>query len=71
MTKRLIIFLIRMRLGVGLYQKFRFVNQKTRDVYYFTEEKLMKITGIEKWEVSSSVSLNWLLDPRCEITTVL
>lgn len=69
MLKRLIIFLIRRRLGLKKYQRFRFVNQKSNvDFYYFTE------TRIEKWNgfatEKSNVSLNWLLDDECEIRTL-
>lgn len=75
MTKRLIIFLIRKRLGLNPYQKFRFTNQKTKDTYYFTNDRLMKIVYSDYYvvpsPVSSSVSLNWLLDSRCEVTTML
>lgn len=69
MLKRLIIFLIRRRLGLKKYQRFRFANQKSNiDFYYFTE------TQIEKWNgfatEKSNVSLNWLLDDECEIRTL-
>ena len=40
--KRLIIFLVRMRLGLKKYELFQFENQKTDDVYYFTETELVK-----------------------------
>jgi hypothetical protein len=65
MRNRLIIFLIRRRLGLKKYEHFRFDNQKSKDVYYFTATELMKIWafGDEK----SGVSLNWLLDPECKI----
>lgn len=64
--KRLIIFLIRTRLGVKKYESFRFTGQKSNAVYYFTETGVMK-----NWrgEVEpSNVSLNWLLDDNCEVT---
>lgn len=41
--KRLIIFLIRKKLGLKKYEYFVFTNQKTNGVYYFTEEHLMRI----------------------------
>lgn len=68
MIERLIVFLIRRRLRLKKYQRFRFANQKTDNVYYFTSDKLIKIpegriSRIEK----SLVSLNWLLDDDCEI----
>ena len=73
MIERLIIFLIRKKLHLKKYQKFRFKNQKTDNVYYFTADKLIKIPE-DKRTVSraekSLVSLNWLLSDECEVETV-
>jgi hypothetical protein len=71
MIDRLIIFLIRKKLHLKKYQRFRFANQKTDNVYYFTEYRLIKIpegriSRIEK----SLVSLNWLLSDECEVEIV-
>lgn len=70
MIKRLIVFLIRHRLKLKKYQRFRFANQKTDNVYYFTEYRLIKIPE-DKRTVSrtekSLVSLNWLLSDECEV----
>lgn len=70
MLNRLIIFLIRRKLGVKKYQLFRFTNQKTADKYYFGATALVKEVynddcgiGLE----TSNVSLNWLLSEECEI----
>lgn len=65
--KRLVIYLIRKRLGVRKYQHFRFKNQKSRKEYYwFTEDAVMK--RLSNMDIRpSSVSLNWLLDDECEI----
>jgi hypothetical protein len=66
--RRFIIFLIRKRLGLKKYEDFRFVNQKSDAVYYFTEIGVMK-----RWRgqtLLSSVSVNWLLDKDCEIERV-
>jgi hypothetical protein len=68
MTKRLVIFLVRHRLGLKLYQKFRFSNQKSYDIYYFTETALMKVTETNDRCVSS-VGLNFLLSDQCNIVT--
>lgn len=68
MTKPLVIFLIRHKLGLKLYQKFRFANQKSYDIYYFTETALMKVTETSDRCVSS-VSLNFLLSDQCDIVT--
>ena len=68
--KRIIIFLVRKRLGLKKEQPFKFYNQKLKEeYYYFTDDAVMKrnIRGkIEK----STVSLNWLLDDKCEIDII-
>ena len=63
--KRLIIFFIRWRLGLKKYQHFRFTNQKSNAIYYFTSEHLIK--SWHNTEYLSGVSLNWLLNEDCEI----
>lgn len=66
MRKRLVLFLVRRRLGLKKYQKFRFANQSSpTDYYYFTSSYIFKChaSTVER----SSVSLNWLLDDNCEI----
>lgn len=64
--RRLIIFLIRKKLGLKEYDDFRFVNQKSEAVYYFNERELVKIEyGLI---APSNVSLNWLLSDECKIT---
>lgn len=64
MLIKLIIFLVRIKLGLKKYVCFQFSNQKSNAVYFFTS------TGIKKyWNgvmVESGISLNWLLDPECE-----
>ena len=73
MIKKIIIFLIRCRLRLKKGQRFRFKNQKTDNVYYFTEYRLIKIPE-DKRPVSraekSLVSLNWLLSDECEVEIV-
>lgn len=66
--KRLIIFLIRKRLGLKKNELFRFVNQCEQSVYYFTETGLMKVKYGHV--MSSGVSLSWLLDDECEVERV-
>ena len=63
--KRLIIFLIRKKLGLRDHQQFQFDNQKTNATYFFKSDKIMKIDkdGVHE----SSVSLNWLLNDECKI----
>lgn len=66
--QRLIIFLIRKRLRLRKYQRFRFENQKSpTDCYYFTSRNLMKETA-RGYLHGSGVSLNWLLSDDCHIT---
>jgi hypothetical protein len=69
MTK-IIMFLMRRKLGVKKGEAFRFVNQKNKeDKYYITDNGLMKIykkNGITHIRYSN-VSLTWLLNHRCAI----
>lgn len=63
--RRFVIFLIRKHLGLKKYENFKFANQKSNAVYYFTESNLMK-----RWHgqtVLSGVSINWILDDECKI----
>lgn len=65
--QRLIIFLIRTRLGLKPRQPFRFVNQKSKtDYYYFNDKQLMKVVNHD-YTIPSEVSLNWILDKDCKI----
>ncbi len=66
--RKIVIFLIRKRLGLKKYEKFQFVGQKTSAVYYFTESNLMKYWRNQT--MLSGVSLNWLLDNECKIERV-
>lgn len=66
--KRLIIFLIRTKLGLKKGQHFKFTNQREmKDYYYFTHDALMKYSHFLNITLHSDVSLNWLLDDKCEI----
>ena len=71
--KRLIIFLVRKKLGLKKGEHFRFVNQSSPyNFYYSTDDAVMK--HFSHWkgsdDVKFSVSLNWLLDDECEIVKV-
>lgn len=67
--RRLIIFLIRKRLGLRAYEPFQFENQKTDAIYCFTKHEILKDEyGIIS---ASGVSLNWLLDKECSVRTVV
>ena len=71
--KRLIIFLVRKKLGLKKYQNFRFVGQKSSEnYYYFDKDSIRKVIVFDENltnDIFSSVSLNWLLDDNCKITT--
>ena len=67
--RKLIIFLIRKKLQLKKYEKFRFDAQKSRhDYYFFTESMIMKCSNYIT--SPSSVSLNWLLNPNCKVVKV-
>ena len=66
--RKLVIFLIRKRMGLKKREKFKFVNQKSDAVYYFTDEFLMKYWHGQT--MLSGVSINWLLDNDCEIERI-
>lgn len=70
--QRLIIFLIRLKLGVKKYEKFRFTNQKEDSLYFFTDCQLFKKMYLKYGTVTdlSGVSLNWLLSSRCKVRKV-
>ena len=81
MINRLILFLVRKKLHVRKYEYFQFINQKTNNIYYFTDKILVKLKPENKnykglalmirnrvYSMSdSNVSLNWLLSEDCEI----
>lgn len=65
--KRLILFLIRTRLGLKKFEYFRFNNQRLDDIYYFNDNGLIKMCSMLGYkEYASGVSLNWLLDDECK-----
>lgn len=69
-VNRLILFLIRKKLHLKKFQRFRFDNQKsTYDSYFFTSSNILKIDK-EKGIIDSNVSLNWLLNNDCVIHKV-
>lgn len=74
MINKIIIFLIRRKLGVKKYERFQFVNQKSdQNVYYFTKSYIRKVEFDKNGKADvkySSVSLNWLLNDECEIKKV-
>lgn len=68
MMRRFVIFLIRKKMGLKKYENFKFVNQKSDAVYYFTEDAVMKHWRSQT--MLSGVSVNWLLDKDCKIEVV-
>lgn len=65
---RLILFLIRVKLGLKKYESFRFINQKTTAVYYFTSNCIIKdYSGRVE---PSTVSLNYILSKECKIKRI-
>lgn len=73
MLEKIILYLIRKKLGVKKYERFRFTNQKSPDIYYFTDRYLKKMIpyGDNKhWHVRSKVGINWLLDKECKIIII-
>ena len=69
MIKKIVIFFIRKKLGVKRNERFRFVNQRKRGVYHFSDTCLIKTleNKKERLDLVSSVPLNWLLSDECEI----
>ena len=66
--RRIVMYLLRKRLGLKPFEHFQFLGQKTDAVYWFTESGIMK-----RWHnqtTMSGVSVNWLLDDECKIERV-
>ena len=66
--RRLIIFLVRKRLGLKKLDGFQFAEQKSDAIYFFTDDEVLKWDGANT--KPSSVSLNWLLNDYCKIRRV-
>lgn len=66
---RLIMFLLRLKLGVKKYEVFKFTNQRTQNRYYFDTHTIYRsyLKGNMVRIEPSDVSINWLLNPCCEI----
>ena len=67
--KRLIVYLIRKRLGLKKFEYFRFTNQKSKSVYWIANTQILKMEAVGSSQVItlSNVSLNWLLDNNCRV----
>ena len=70
MIKAIVIYLIRKRLGLKKFEKFKFSNQKTDDVYFFGKYRLLVLRGGKEPKEKANVSLNWLLSDKCKIEKV-
>lgn len=67
---RLILFFIRLKLGLRKGECFRFANQKNANNYYYiNSDNIYKVTPLKYSDIvrPANVSLKWLLDPNCEI----
>lgn len=66
--RKLILFLIRIKLVVKKFQAFRFSNQASpTEYYYFTNDELLKVFYKGERIKSSNASLNWILNDNCKI----
>lgn len=67
---RLILFLIRKKLGVKKYQYFHFLNQRNKnDRYFFTDECILKDTNY--FVCKSNLKLNFLLSDEAKELIVM
>ena len=69
---RLILFLVRLKLGVRKNERFRFTNQKADCCYEVSGDGVWKIWGDDGCvnKRNSRVSINWLLGPDCKIEKI-
>ena len=70
MVKKLILYLIRRRLGVRKYVWFTFVGQKSLSAYFFTDEGLSKVEPFnpglineDTVAVYTAASRKWMIRP--------
>lgn len=65
--KKLILYLIRKRLGLKKLEGFYFKGQKSNNYYFFTDDALIKIWRNSGHTEKSHVSLNYLLSDEVVI----
>lgn len=65
--KKLVIFLIRKRLGLKKMETFTFVGQKSPTYYFFTDDALIKVWRNTGNTEKAHVSLNYILSDECTI----
>ena len=69
--KKLILFLIRKRLGLKKGESFRFSNQKSEsNFYFFDDDGIIRYDPVFNFAKYSDVSLNYLLSNECEIIKI-
>lgn len=70
MTK-LILLMVRLKLGLKKYEKFQFCNQKNKKNFYYisgSQIHRVEVKGKSNYvDGKSNVSLNWLIDNDCKI----
>jgi hypothetical protein len=68
LVKKIVLFLIRSKLHLKKYERFRFSNQKSNDIYHFDNDMLVKETNYGHGkEAKSNVSLNFLLSDEVDV----
>lgn len=65
--RSLIMFLVRMKLGVKNYEVFTFANQKSNCVYYFCGDVLLRRDNRTGYTRDCHASLNYLVSDECVI----
>lgn len=69
--KKLILFLVRRRLGLKKREAFRFSNQKSGyNFYFFDDDGIIKCDPVFNLTKYSNVSLNHLLSSECKIVKI-
>ena len=68
MINKLILFLIRRKLHLKKFEKFKFSGQKQEGIYYFDSNMLVKKIGSQT--IRSGVSLNYLLSNEVKIIKI-
>ena len=67
---RIILFFIRLKLGLKKGECFQFCNQKnSKNYYYINSDGIFKVIPLKYNDIvrPANVSLTWLLSWKCEI----
>lgn len=75
MIRRLVLFLVRKKLGLKKFERFRFANQASKtNWYYFGDHYIWKVWSFDGYAINhtvqSNVSLNYLLSDQCKVVKV-